>query len=175
MRKLKLAALMALAAVPSLAQAQTNAACMTRAEANALFVVALPDLIEGARDKCSVSLPATSFLASQGPALVARYRQSGSGNLGLARTAFLKIAGEDKSAEAKIFMALPDEALRGLVGTAFAVTVANDIKVKDCPDIDRFIAALSPLPPSNVAEIVTGLIAIAGTEGKDPFRLCKEG
>jgi hypothetical protein len=176
MRGTKLMSLAALAAVPSMAQAQAQAgaACMTRAEANALFVVALPDVIEGTRAKCASALPAGSFLSSQGPALVSRYRQAGTGNLGLARVAFLKMAGEDKSEEAKILAAMPEVALRGLLGTAFSVVVANDIKVADCPNIDRFVAALSPLPPSNVAEVVTGLIAIAGGKADDPFRLCKE-
>lgn len=174
MGKLRLAALMALSAVPSLAQAQAGA-CMTRAEANALFIVALPDVIEGTRDKCAATLPASSFLTSQGLALVSRYRQSSSGNLGPARAAFLKMAGEGKNEEAKILAAMPEDALRGLLGTAFAVVVANDVKVKECPNIDRFVAALSPLPPSNVAEIVTGLIAIAGSGKDDPFRLCAEG
>jgi len=174
MHGMKLASLAALAAVPSIAHAQAGAACMTRAEANALIIVAMPDAIEGTRNKCASTLPASSFLSSQGPALVSRYRQSGTGNLDLARAAFLKMAGEDKSDEAKIFAAMPEEALRGLLGTAFAVAIANDVKVADCPNIDRFIAALSPLPPSNVAEIITGLIAIAGGKTDNSFRLCKE-
>jgi hypothetical protein len=170
------AAAVALIAMPSLAQAQATASCMTRAEANALFVSTLPDLLEGVRDKCSATLPPAAFLNAQGPALVGRYRASvGGGNWALAKSGFIKMTGEKGSKDVALIAALPDEALRGLLGTAFAMEVAGDIKVKDCPNIDRFVAALSPLPPSNVAEIITGLIAMAGNGKDDPFRLCAEG
>jgi hypothetical protein len=176
MRKLySAAAALALASVPGLVQAQASAACVSRAEANALFANTLPDVLEGVRNKCASSLPANAFLTTQGPALVARYRASASGDWALARSGFVKMMGSKGETEDKLVAALPDQALQGLLTTAFSVVVANDIKVKDCPDIDRFVAALSPLPAANVAEIVTGLISMGGSGKSEPFQICRGG
>lgn len=169
------AAALALASIASLAQAQAAAACVSRAEANALFASTLPDVMEGVRNKCASSLPLSAFLTTQGPALVARYRASASGDWALARSGFVKIMGSKGDTEDKLVTALPDQALQGLLSTAFSLVVANDIKVKDCPDIDRFVAALSPLPAANVAEIVTGPISMGGSGKSEPFQICRDG
>jgi hypothetical protein len=169
------AAALALAAIPSMAQAQAGAACLSRAEANALFANTLPDVMEGVRNKCASALPPSAFLTTQGPSLVARYRASASGDWALARSGFVKMMGAKGQTEAKMMAAMPDQALQGLLGAAFSVVVAEDIKLKDCPQIDRFVAALSPLPAANVAEIVTGLIVLGGAGNDDKFQLCRDG
>lgn len=165
---------LAMFSVPALAHAQTNSACVSRAEANALFVTTLPDLIDGVRNKCAPSLPSSAFLPSQGRALVERYRASSPGDWSSARKAFLKMGGGDDEAGTKFVTALPDETLKTVLGTAFAVVVANDIKPGDCGQIDRFVAALSPLPPANIAEIITGLIVLAGNKPNNKFRVCPD-
>lgn len=176
MRKLNwIAAALALASTPSLAQAQAGAACLSHAEANALFANTLPDVMNGIRGKCAAALPPGAFLTTQGSALVARYRASASGDWALARAGFVKMMGAKGQTESKMMAAMPDQALQALLGTAFSVVVAEDIKVKDCPQIDRFVAALSPLPAANVAEIVTGLILLGGAGKNDSFQLCRDG
>ena len=176
MRNFKNAAAgLALASIPSLVQAQASATCVSRAEANALFANTLPDITEGLRDKCASTLPANAFLATQGSSLVARYRASAPADWTLARSAFVKMMGAKDATAVKMVAALPDQALKGLLGAAFSVVVADDIKVKDCPNIDRFVAALSPLPAANVAEIVTGLISMGGSGKSEPFQIWREG
>jgi len=170
----RLAAALFAAAIPSMAQAQAEAACLSRAEANALFTYALPDLIDGIRNKCSASLPAAAFLPSQGGTLVARYRSGGTTSWALARQGFTKMVGTKGDMESKMMAAMPDEALKGLLGTAFAVAVTDDIKLQDCSQIDRFVAALSPLPASNVAEIITGLMVLGGADKSNEFKICKD-
>ena len=170
----RLAAALLAAAIPSMAQAQAGAACLSRAEANALFAHALPDLIEGIRGKCAASLPAGAFLPSQGGTLIARYRSAGTDNWALARQGFTKMMGTKGDMESKMMAAMPDAALKGLLGTAFSVAVTEDIKTKDCSQIDRFVAALSPLPAANVAEIITGLMVLGGADKSGEFQLCKE-
>lgn len=169
-----IAAALVLAGMPAIAQAQAASTCVTRAEANALFASTLPDIVDGVRNKCEASLPASAFLRTEGHALVARYRSAGSADWSAARSGFVKIVGSGGQAEAKMIAAMPDAVLKGFLGTAFASVVTDDIKLKDCAQIDRFVSALSPLPASNIGEIVTGLIALSGSDKKEPFQLCKD-
>lgn len=168
-------AMLAMVSLPSLAQAQAQTACVSRAEANALFMNTIPDLIEGMRNKCAASLPSSAFLPSQGQALVARYRAIPPADWGLARSAFVKMMGSKDKSGAKMMAAMPDEALKGLLGTAFTIVISERMTEKDCPMADRFIGALSPLPPSNIATIVTELMVIGSRGDRDGFRICPEG
>lgn len=174
-RLCKFAALLSLAASPTIAQAQATSACLTRAEANALFANTMPDLVEGMTKKCQALLPKSAFLPTQGAALVARYKAAPTADWALAKSGFVKMMGQEDDAASKMMAALPDEAVRALLGTAFGVAIAEKVKAKDCPMIDRFIGALSPLPPSNIATIVTELMLIGAKEEKDPLKICPEG
>lgn len=153
------------------AQAQTQAACMTEAEATALFSYALPEMLNTVANKCAKTLPASSFLASKGTALVASYRSSVATDWPLAKAAFLKSAGPDDSDGARILAEMPDDALKALVGTALNVVVGSDIKPANCPKIDSIVAALAPLPISNISSLLVSIMGLAG--GKDEkFQIC---
>ena len=167
---MKFSTVMAMIATASAANAQASSTCLTHDEARALFAYAIPQAIEGVAKVCKPSLPATAFLPSQSAAMVARLRGAGTANWASAKTAFLKMGGKDA---AKTLATMPDSALEPFVAAAFSSVATQDIKPTDCGKIDRFVAALAPLPPGNAAELITSLIALVG--GKDEnMQLCPE-
>ena len=167
----KAAAVVAMVAVPTSAQAQ--AGCLTEPEATALFEYALPELLDSVASKCGPELPKTAFLASQAPQLVARYRASGGASWPLAKAAFLKSTGDDETG-GKILAAMPDDAMKGLLGAGIATVIAGDIKTSDCPRIDKLVAALAPLPAANLSTLIVQLMTLTGGGGKDDdFQICK--
>ena len=158
-------------AVPTTDLARTKA-CMTEQEAAALFSYALPEVIETVTKKCTASLPAASFLAPRGSQLAASYRQISVAHWPLAKSAFFKTLAEDDGDADEILAGMPDDALKGLMGSALGVVIGKDIKAENCPRIDSIVSALAPLPPSNVSSLLVQLIAMAGDTKDNPFKLC---
>jgi hypothetical protein len=168
----KAAAILALVAVPSTVQAQAASTCMTEAEATALFGYALPEMLDTVANKCAKTLPPTSFMSQRGPALVANYRTTSAANWPLAKAAFFKTAGDDATEAAEVLAAMPDEAVKALVGSALTVIVGKDINPADCPTIDSLVESLAPLPMTNISALLVSLISLAGTDKDDRFRIC---
>jgi len=169
-KRWKFAAVAALLATPAMAQAQNSAGCLSQAEANALFVFALPEMLNSVDEKCAPHLPRSAFLVAQGPQLVARQRAATAANWPTAKAAFIKMAtAEDtKGDTAKIMTKIPDETLRTLVVTGLGVAVTSDIKPADCPKASRLVEALAPLPVANLATIVVETMGLAGGKDKKP-------
>jgi hypothetical protein len=67
---------------------------------------------------------------------------------------------------------MPDDALKALVGTALNVVVGNDIKPADCPKIDSIVAALAPLPISNISTLLVSIMGLAGSGKDEQFKIC---
>lgn len=167
----KTAAILALVAVPSAALAEAPPTCLTQAETAAMIGYVLPDLVAGVRDKCKATLPATSFLSSRSADLEASYRSAADILWPQARIAFVKMVGEDE-----VMKKLPDSALRPFLTAAFATTITEDVKPKDCVTADGLVEALAPLPAENLARLI-GLIIAADGKGSDSagdhdFRIC---
>lgn len=160
----------ALIAVPVTAQAQDTSTCLTDSEARAMLTFAIPEALEGVANKCAAALPPTAFMRNKGAETVAQFRTAAQGSWPVAKSAFLKFGrpGDDT----KMMAAMPDSALMPFVSAALSQVVAQDIKPADCPKIDRFVAALAPLPPAHVVELVTALIALVETKGKNDLKLC---
>jgi hypothetical protein len=170
----KAAAIVVMVTVPSVAQAQAASTCLTEPVATALFEYALPELLDSVATKCGPELPKSAFLASQAPPLVAKYRVSGGASWPLAKAAFLKSAGSDDTG-GKILAAMPDDAVKSLLSAGIATVITGDIKAKDCPRIDKLVAALAPLPAANLSTLIVQLMSLTGGgSGKDDdFQICK--
>jgi hypothetical protein len=171
----KSAAALALLATSSMLQAQAKAqACLTEPEATALFEYALPELLDSVAKRCAPTLPKQAFLATQAPQYVNRYRAASLVNWPLAKAAFIKSAGSDDKAD-KILAAVPDDALKSLLSAGLGAALAGDIKPATCPRVDKLVAALAPLPSSNVAQIIVQIMAMEGDKpGKSgDFRICQ--
>jgi hypothetical protein len=167
---MKVGAIIALIASPAVAEGQAPPVCLTDAEAQALFTYAIPEALDGVSKSCDTALPATSFLKINSTQTIARFRAAAAGTWPTARKAFMKIAGDGK--ESELMAGMPDSALQPFVSAAFSGVVANGVKPEKCAKIDRFVAALAPLPPANVAALITALIGLTGDKEGHDFKLC---
>ena len=163
-------ALLGLLSVSSLTQAQGPSTCLTDVEARGLFTFAMPEALEGMATKCRAALPETAFLSVHSKEMLMRFRAAAAGSWPQAKAAFLKMSHEGE--DDHVMASMPDSALQPFVAAAFSGVVANDVKPADCPKIDRFVAALAPLPPASVAELITALIALVGGDESDDLRIC---
>jgi hypothetical protein len=169
---MKFGTIAALLSLPSAVNAQSAATCLTDTEARALFSYMMPEALEGVTHSCRSALPATAYLPTHGQADIARYRAAATGSWPGARAAFFKIATKDGDDGARVIATMSDAALKPFVDEALSGFVAKDVKAADCPKIDRFVAALAPLTPANVAELITALVGLVGGKEKADLNLC---
>jgi hypothetical protein len=171
---IKAGAALALTSLPLAVQAQAQASCVSRAEATALFAYVLPEVTTAIRDKCTATLPPSSFLASGSPDLIGRFRANADGQWPLAKSAMLKMMAEEEPDGARIMQAMPDEGLRALFNTAFTIGMTDMIKAKDCVTIDRFAQTLAPLPAPNMVELLILFFEMGSAQDKkSPIAICK--
>jgi hypothetical protein len=154
-----LAALL-IACVPA-AQAQAAPPCMTPAEAQALIVSFMPDIIKGLRDVCKASLPADAFLTRSGEALAERYEPEARTAWTSGRAAAVKISGGED-----VFKRLDDETARKAFGAGIANEIAKDMKTKDCAMVDGVARALEPLPPANMSMLIGSIMEAVAADPK---------
>lgn len=166
----KMLIIVALAAIPGQAVAQSAKSCLTQPEAQALVTYALPSAIRGITTKCTPVLPATTALIQSGPIIAARYQIEADNAWPVARLAFGKISGLDLTGT------FGEAAARGLVDAALGAGLAEKVKPEDCAKVDRLVDILEPLPARNMAMLVTTLMEFGGAEkrGKSPLRMCPE-
>lgn len=162
-------------AMPTTAIAQAAVKpCMEPAEAQAMLTFMLPGAFDALSDQCQASLPADSVLSRSGKLLAARYRPEADAAWPVAKQAFGKMS------DAAILKLLDDATLKKLVSAGIAGELSKQVKVRDCATVDRFVAALEPLPARNVAMLLGALIEVgarADAQGNksSPFKICKPG
>lgn len=154
-------------AVPGVAQA-AEPPCLTTGEFASLAGYALPSVITGTTQRCSASLGPDAFLPRSGGQLAERYAERKADNWPAARSAFLKLSGGNGDAS-KLLRDLPDASLQGMLDSVLQGMVSQQIPVERCGTIDKVVRLLAPLPPANMAELVSvmvGLGAKSDAEGK---------
>lgn len=164
-----IAAAFAVMSTQAAAADNASATCMTEPEANALFIYAIPEALTGVAKSCKAVLPATAFLPTKSDETIGRFRAAANGSWPMAKAAFLKIVGPGD--DSKVISGMSDSALEPFVAATLAGTVSKDIKPADCGKIDRFVAALAPIPVANAAQLLTALMGLVG-KGNDGFRIC---
>lgn len=137
----------ALVLLASPVQAQQRA-CVTAPEAEALTLVALPQIIRETGRVCAARLPSASLVRRADGPFLARYDAAADQAWPRARAAVGKLA-----------LGLADGLLdsdfaRPLLVSLIAPQLVGRIDVGDCGTIDRLVTQLEPLPPRNVASIV---------------------
>jgi hypothetical protein len=143
--------------------------CLSEVEGTAVFSAMLPDLIDGLRDKCAAHLPADAFLATNGEALIARYKVAADQRWPVAKQAFGRIAGQEEMTDK-----LPDEYFRPMLGAMVGAELVKDIKPADCGSANRIVENLSPLPAENVAALIGAILVLADDgKGKESLPMCK--
>lgn len=139
--------------------------CLTAPEAEAVAVVAMPEVIRQTGAACAGELPATSLLRRERSAMLDRYDAEATRAWPAARGAVARLAGP--GAEAM----LGSELARPLLTTLIAPLIVGRVAAKDCGTIDRLVAALEPLPPRNTASVVVTALQYLSTRRPDAARL----
>ncbi|MEY2942346.1 MAG: hypothetical protein RLY97_360 [Pseudomonadota bacterium] len=169
------AAKCAIMALLTLAPTMVKAAetpCFTPAEFTAMATYALPSLITGVAQKCSVTLPATSFLRSSGADLATRYALAKTAAWPATKTAFVRVILSAKPEMAELAKSLPEEMQQQMVDTALGTIISEKLPADRCTSVDRLVQLLSPLPAENTAELI-GLAVGLGNKatGGKPSKL----
>lgn len=128
--------------------------CLTQAEAEAVTLVALPEIIRQTGATCAAALPATSLLRRAHSPMLQRYDAEAARAWPAARGAVIKLS---PSAEAL----LGSDLARPLLTSLIAPLIAGRVATKDCGTIDRLVTALEPLPPRNTASVIVTAVAHA--------------
>lgn len=142
MKLAALAASVALVAAPP-AQAQ----CVSAPEAEAMTLVALPDILRETGRVCAARLSAASPFR-QGGALIAKYEAAAETAWPAARAAIVKLS------DPSLDMLLQSDYARPMLTSLIAPLIVGRIATDDCGTIDRMVTLLAPLPPRNTAGVV---------------------
>lgn len=134
-------------AVPLQAHA-APAKCLSRAELKTGIAYVMPALVKGVVAKCTTLIPADSYLARDGNALIARYATESQGSEDDVRALFSRLGPEMglNGADAK--------STATLVESLVTVGIQSAIKPETCTDISTAMALLDPLPASNMNGLV---------------------
>ncbi len=148
----------------------TQAAEISPAAMQAAVRYALPQLVSGIRTSCGSQLSPTGFLARNGDGLEQRYAQGADTAWPAARAALIQMGDKDKSGMAAMFNKMPDSALKPFVDATISSMIATKLKPAQCPDIERGIELLAPLPPENVAGLVGFIVEMKEREDQGKAR-----
>lgn len=124
------------------------APCLTDREAEAMALVALPDIIQQTGVICAARLPATSLVRRPSGAFLAKYRAEGDRAWPAARDAIVKLS------DPTVDLLLQSDYARPLLTTLLGTQLVGRIAPRDCGTIDRLVTLLEPLPPRNTAGII---------------------
>ena len=151
----KMAAIVALIAMATATAGQAQEqqrTCITRDQFRNAALFVLPDVIEGIGEVCRPALGATGNLTSEGPALIARYRALQPQAWVSARGALALIPNVPAA-----MRNLPDDALKPFVAGMAKQMIKQAVKPADCSNWDQAVHLLAPLPPENMAGLITVL------------------
>jgi hypothetical protein len=155
------AASMALCANAAHAAQAAEAACLTEAEVEGVLVLVMPDVVRELAKICRPTLPGTAYLAAKGEALAAKFETEAETTSAAALSGITKMVGADGKD-------LPPDAMAKVIKAVVGPELSKEIKVKDCPAIDRVLGYLDPLPARNTSGLVTLILKLSSTDsGKD--------
>ena len=151
------AASLALSANAAQAAQTTEAACMTEAEVEAILLLVLPDIVRGITETCKPALPANAYLLTKGEALAAKFEAEAEAT----RPAMLTAVGKMIGIKGKD---LPLDAMATVMKAVVGPKLSQDLKVKDCPNIDRMFGYLDPMPVRNVSGLFTTILDMTAND-----------
>lgn len=122
--------------------------CLTRAEAETMALVAMPEIIRQTGVACATQLPVASLVRQPQSALLRRYDAEADRAWPGARAAIVKLSDPQAA------VLLGSQFARPLLTTLIAPLIVGRIAAKDCGTIDRLVTLLEPLPPRNAAGVV---------------------
>ena len=134
--------------------------CLTSAEAEAVALVAMPEIIRQTGVACAAQLPATSLVRRTQSPLLQRYDAEADRAWPGARAAIVKVT------DAQAAALLGSDYARPLLTTLIAPLIVGRVAAKDCGTIDQLVMSLEPLPPRNVAGVVVTAIRYLQARGE---------
>lgn len=157
----------ALVVFPSVAQAATpQLPCLTPAEFTSLANYALPSMINGARLRCTQTLPTNSYLRSQGSNLSARYAVGKSAAWPAAKATVVKMVGSSQPQANDLLRSLPDPTLQQMADAMVEGAISQNLPLERCEVVDRAVRLMSPLPAENVAELIAITVGLGAQAGR---------
>lgn len=170
------AALLLAQAAPAPAPAAPPRPCVTPAEAGAMAVLVLPELIDAVGRSCTPHLAETAWLRAQGGELTQRWRTEGAGQRETALAAIAKMippgamgggpggrgasgAGAVPPGQTSGAAPSPEAAMGAMIG-GMTGEMSRRLTPATCNEISRFVESLSPLPAANVAQMVSAVMGI---------------
>lgn len=152
-------------------QAAEAKQCIPAETAESLMTYVLPGALGAVRTKCSESLPANAALLQVNSAQMQRYEADSQKAWPEASMAIGLLVGQDLPENMEV------EAFRPFVDAMIPAMLAQKIKSKDCPTIDKVFGLLEPMPTANLASLTVMLAQLGNNDGddgrKDPFNICK--
>lgn len=150
MKLLMLAA--ALAAPPA------SRPCLTEADAQAVTLVALPEIIRQTGAVCAAKLPANSLVRQTSGPFLAKYDAEADRAWPKARAAITRMI--DPMAD----VLLQSQYARPVLTSLLVPQLVGRINPGDCGTLDRLVTQLAPLPPKNTAGIIVTALAYMKAE-----------
>ncbi len=155
MKRLGLIVALAALAAPEVATAQR--ACITGPEAEAMTLVAMPDILRETGRVCGARLPASSLILGGG-SLISKYESAADQAWPAAKAAIVKLS------DPAIDTLLQSDYARPLLTSLLVPFIVGRIGLEDCGTIDRLLTQLAPLPPRNMAGVVVTALQYLKTE-----------
>jgi len=166
----KLALGLMLAAMPSMAFAQTTE-CMPQRQAAALVTFALPTLAEKLGQRCGEVLPPSAYIVANGPALADRYAPDSAAAWPEARRAigmiFQKFLGQPMPPD------MNSQTLRVLVEPMLGGLLAKQINRDDCFVANEAIMNARAVSGADLGRLAVLAISIAERKGKGLAEILK--
>lgn len=146
---------LALAATGAQATEATAQQCLTPSEAGGLFLALAPDALKAVGKACATTLPPGALLRQTDGPFMQKYQAEAAHSDALAQAAILKLVGKRDKA---MVDALGADGFRHMMTAVLMPKLADAIKPKDCPVVERVLASLEPLPPRNMADLLVTII-----------------
>ncbi len=105
---------------------------------------------------CGPLLPANALLRRPVGQLTAKYAADSEAAWPRAKEGLRKLLGPQGGAM------VDSELARPMVTSMIAPILAREVKAKDCPNIDRVLKLIDPLPAKSTAALVIALLDISG-------------
>lgn len=145
--------LLALLALATASPQAPDAPCLTGAQAQAVALVALPEIIRETGTVCAARLPATALVRqTQGP-LLARYDAEADRAWPTVQGAIVRLTNPAAA------VLLQSDYARPLLVTLVVPQLVGRIEPADCATVERMVTLLAPLPPRNIAGLVVTALA----------------
>jgi len=127
--------------------------CLTETDAQAVTLVALPEIIRETGVVCATRLPNDSLVRKTSGPFLAKYDAEADRAWPTARAAITRMI--DPMAD----VLLQSQYARPVLTSLLVPQLVGRIEPDDCGTLDRLVTQLEPLPPKNTAAIVVTALA----------------